>query len=302
MKKSVLLFVIAATCARADTVYLLNGNQMSGRIVSMSADPVVLELENGKISFSRSEISDMELDDQGYQGEPPESANAGDPASIAAAAQRAPSVADLPPPATPEEVARRYDMVSTAINKLTMNREENGQEDLDRREDYIRALGQLGPSVAPKIEDTFHHGDVRAAGALLSALNLADPGRAQALAKEAIHHVHPEARETAIAIIAASEDKEKAALLSQALADPRALNRMAALRALGEVKDAKSAAAVAKLVADGNPDVQAQAVATMQAITGEKLAKPEEWTAWAAAHAPADPGVAPVLQASPATP
>ena len=289
MKRASALLLMLASAATADTVYLTNGNSLVGKIEDVNADPIVLVVKGGKISIELTEIQEMAINEQGTDGvvavpgeeEPGEAPATGEGEQPQEGVQ-GPSVADLPPPKDETERARRYDLVMTQLNKVTMHREEATQEELDREEDYTRALGQLGPSVAPAIEDTFRNGSVRSAGAMLRALRLADPARAEAVAAEAIEHAHPEARQQAIEILAASSQPDKAGLLARALDDPRGVNRLAALQALATTKDEKAAPEVLKLASDADPAVQAEAIKTLQAMTGQQLTTAAEWQEWVA--------------------
>lgn len=270
-----LLLLLVALPALADTVLLLNGNEVHGSIEDIDADPIVLAVPGGTLTFDRAEIQEFEINDRGLpedkaeaKGEAVESAPAG------------PSIADLPPPATDEERARRYDMLTTTIARVSLNPEEASQEERDRMDDYAKALGQLGPAAAPQLEELFRNGDIRMAGSMLQALHGADPARAEALAKDALQHEHPDARAAAIAILAASNSKDKAGLLAAALSDPRPPNRAAALQAIAETKDPAAARAILPLT--GDPALQSEAIAALQALTGQSFTTPEEWAAWAA--------------------
>ena len=54
--------------AHADTLFLTNGNQIAGKIDDANADPVVLEIQGGKISFDRAEIQSLQVDENGFKG------------------------------------------------------------------------------------------------------------------------------------------------------------------------------------------------------------------------------------------
>lgn len=279
---ALLLLLLLAPSSRADTIILLNGNEINGTIEDVEADTIVLIVPGGKLSFEHTEIQEMDLNDKKFKSGPgamPEDAAE----SAEEASPTTPSIVDLPPPNTDEERNRRRDMLITSISKVALNPEEAPQAELDRIDDYAKALGQLGPAAAPQIEDIFHNGNIRLAGPMLEALHVADPARAEALAKEALAHDHPDARAAAITILAASSDKEKAAVLATALNDPRAPNQVAALKALAAAQDpAATDAILNKLNTADEPAVQAEAVAALQSITGQSFSTPEEWANWAA--------------------
>lgn len=273
--------------AGADTILLMNGNEVSGTIVDVNADPMVLLIPGGSVTFELTEIQEVDLNDKGFQGKAKDAAPGSGPA--ADAAQITPSIADLPPPTTDEERGKRFDTLMGSISALTRSPEEASQEMRDREGDYITALGRLGPSVAPQIESTIRHGDARQAAPMLAALEIADPARAAALARDSVNHVHPEARAEAIRIVASSSDADRGKVLAKALGDPMPQNRLEALAGIAETKDASVAVDAAHLVDDASPEVQTQAIATLQALTGESYRTAAEWQQWAQAHGGGDP-------------
>jgi clan AA aspartic protease (TIGR02281 family) len=74
MRPAMLLLALAAT-ASADTVYLANGNQMEGTIVSQSASEIVLDIGYGTVPLKRSRIrrivrsrsASRELEQRGFE-------------------------------------------------------------------------------------------------------------------------------------------------------------------------------------------------------------------------------------------
>ncbi len=281
-RHGVILLLLIAAFAHGDTIILKNGNELDGKIEDVEADTIVLIVPGGKLSFEHDEILEIDLNDKGIEGEAASGPN--EAATEVTVAPAAPSIADLPPPATDEERARRTDMLLTTVSAVSTNPEEATQEERDRIGDYTKALGQLGPAAAPQLEEIFRTGDIRMAGTMLEALQGADPARAEALAKDALKHAHPDARAAAIKILSESSDKEKAAALATALDDPRAPNRAAALQALAQTKDTASTDAGLKLLQDEEPNIRAEAITALQAITGQTLTTPEEWAAWAASR------------------
>jgi len=279
---AVALLLAGATSVGADTILLMNGNEVSGSIVDPNADPIVLLIPGGKVSFDLTEIQEIDINDKGFQGKPKEPAEGTD-APLEPTAT-APSFADLPAPVTDEERSKRYDTIMSSINVITRSPEEATQEMRDRGDEYIAALGQLGPSVAPQLENTFRYGDVRQAGPMLEALKIADPARAEALAKEAIDHTHPEARAEAIRIVSESTGPDRAQILTKALNDPLPQNRLDALAGIAQTKDPSVALDAAKLLTDASPEVQEQAIAALKAVTGESFTTAAEWQLWANAN------------------
>lgn len=280
MKRATSLFaLLLALAAPADTIILLNGNQLNGTIEDVEADTIVLLVPGGKLSFEHTEIQEIDLNDK---GKIPDLAAEARPAAEITETPAAPSIADLPPPDTDEERNRRRDMLLTTLSKVALNPEEAPQDERERLGDYIKALGQLGPAAAPQIEDIFRNGNIRLAGPMLEAMQLADPTRAESLAKQALTHDHPDARAAAIAILAAAGGKENNAAIATALDDPRPPNQIAALKALANAKDPTTTDAILKLATAPEPTVQAEAIAALQAITGQPLTTPEEWANWAA--------------------
>lgn len=273
----------------ADTILLMNGNEISGTIVDPNADPIVLEVPGGTLSFELTEIQEIDINDQGFQGKPKDASSQ----PPAASEQAVPTqiFADLPPPANDEERNKRYDILMNSLDVVTRSPEEATQEMLDREEEFIAALGRLGPAVAPQIEDTIRFGDVRQAAPMLEALQLAAPERAALVARDLIEHTHPEARAEAIKVLASSTSADRAQLLTKALDDPLPANRLEALAGIAATKDPNVALDAAKLLADPSPEVSQQVVATLQSLTGQSFATVAEWQQWAQANGlPANPG------------
>jgi hypothetical protein len=259
--------MIFCSPAIADELVLVNGRIATGIVENPDGDPIYLKSPNGRMAYSKSEISTIHF-----------------------GAVTSPVDVEAEPDAkTPDDDVRvdglddeAVDRIKRLLNSLNSDLDEEEEVGLaEERERIVEMIVAYGEPASQILADKLDSAQAQNAPYMLSALAQVNPKRASSLATRVMSEESSSSmREAAITTLADIDSKANVQAFRNALADPQGGVRAAAVTALGNTRNKAEAESLIPLVNDPSPLVRRRAMKALEHCVGEKHKTPEDWTAW----------------------
>ncbi len=282
MNTRIAIVLIAATLlglsarAVADTLVLTNGTRVSGKIIDAEAEPIVLKIPKGKISYNHSEVAEIILDGAEFQA----GTISGDTKKFTAALAGMPAG---PVEALDAQDAARVLWYLDELDKVAVL-EADKCEDTgfnEERRELVSGLAGIGPGASPIIEQALQEGNPGNAPYYLAGLVEANPTRGAKVATQAVQtHGSASVREMAVKLLAEKNPAAHVATFTRAAQDQQGHVRFAALNGLRDAADPAAAPTLAAALDDVAPRNRKTALLGLSEMAGKSFKTPEEARTW----------------------